>query len=560
MTESSDHNPNSADGADAPSAVVTRPKRGRLSPVWLIPLGAALIGAWLIYQNIVSKGPQLTLALDTADGIEAGNTLIKVRSVEVGHVTQLRLADDYTGAVVTVQMDPDTDKLLAEDSRFWIVKPRVGRQGISGLGTILSGAYIQLQPGSADDTRYRFDVRDSPPAITTDEPGISLQLTSNNDNSLAVGDPIIYQGQTVGQIESANFNVEQKRMDYQVFIREPFSTLVSDTTQFWLRSGIDFHLGSEGVDVQLGSIQSVLAGGVTFGRPNGVEAGTPASSGAHYELYATRNAAVQDRFDDKIEYVILLDDSVRGLSPGAPVEYRGLRVGTVEEVPFFRDNFNFERYSNFKIPVLIAIEPQRPANSWADWSDQVWHENLQRFFEHGLRATIKSGNLLTGAMFIDMQFGSPNPDYQAGVLGDYPVFPSEPSSITSIQQQLSSLMDRLNAIDVRPIVDELKHTLDTSNATLDELHKATLSINRLLSDSDTRALPAELRQSLAALQKTLDSYQQGAPAYDEFNRSMNRLNRVLDDVAPLARTLRNDPNALIFGPPDGKDPVPKAAR
>ncbi|MES1926366.1 intermembrane transport protein PqiB [Salinisphaera sp. T31B1] len=559
MTDDADNQPTREGTDTAHQAVISRPRRWRISPVWLIPLGAALIGAWLIYQNVISKGPQITLSVDTAEGMEAGSTLVKVRSVEVGHVTDVHLADDYQGAVVTVQMDPDTGPLLVDDSRFWIVKPRVGRQGISGLGTILSGAYIQLQPGSSDTEKRRFTVRDSAPAISTDEPGLSLQLTSNNDNSLAVGDPIIYQGQTVGQIESADFNVDAKRMDYHIFIREPFSTLVTHTTQFWLRSGVDFHLGSDGVDVQLGSIQSVLAGGVTFGTPDDVTPGSQASNGDRYELYATRNAATQDRYDHKIEYVILLDDSVRGLSAGAPVEYRGLRIGTVEEVPYFREDFDFKRFSNFKIPVLVAIEPQRPANAWADWTDRQWRDNLQKFFNNGLRATIKSGNLLTGSTFIDTQFEK-NATYQASTIGQYPVFPSVPSSITSIQQQLSSLMDRLNAIDVRPIVDDLKHTLDTTNATLDEMHTATQSINRLLSDSDTRALPGEVRQSLAEMQNTLQSFQQGAPAYREFNRTMDRLNRVLDDAAPLTRTLRNAPNALIFGPPDGDDPIPKAAR
>lgn len=545
---------------DPHSAVTTPGRRRRASPVWLIPLGAALIGLWLIYQNVMSHGPEITLAVDTAEGLEAGKTAIKVRSVDVGHVTTVELTDDYEGALVTVQMNQGTADLLVDDSRFWVVKPRVGRQGISGLGTILSGAYIQLQPGASKQAKRAFDVRDSAPAVSTNEPGIALRLSSDNDNSLAVGDPIIYQGQTVGQVESARFNVDDRRMNYRVFVREPFSTLVTDNTQFWLRSGIDFHLGSDGVDVQIGSIQSVLAGGITFGKPDGVETGAPAQANARYALYATRNAAVQDRFDKKIEYVILLDDSVRGLSAGAPVEYRGLRIGTVEEVPFFRDEFDFKRYSNFKIPVLIAIEPQRPSNSWSDWSEQEWHDNLERFFQNGLRATIKSGNLLTGAMFIDTQFEKGEAGYETSTIGDYPVFPSEPSRITSIQQQLSSLMDRLNAIDVRPIVNDLKHTLETSNATLDELHKATRQINQLLADSDTRALPGEMRRSLSALQDTLDDFQQGAPAYDEFNRSMKRLNRVLDDAAPLARTLRNDPNALIFGPADGKDPVPKAAQ
>jgi paraquat-inducible protein B len=545
---------------DPNTAVTHKPRRWRISPVWLIPLGAALIGLWLVYQNVMSRGPEITLALDTADGLEAGKTLVKVRSVEVGHLESVRLADDYEGAVATVQMNPDTAELLVSDSRFWVVKPRIGRQGISGLGTILSGAYIQLQPGSADKAQRRYEVQDTPPTTASDEPGVSVRLTSNGDNSLAVGDPIIYQGQTVGQIEAGEFAVEEQRMEYRVFIREPYARLVTGTTQFWLRSGIDFHLGSDGVDVQTGSLQSILAGGVTFGQADGVEPGDKATNGQAFKLYATRSAANQDRFDRKIKYVILLDDSVRGLNPGAPVEYRGLRIGTVEQVPFFRDDFDFEQLSDFKIPVLISIEPQRPANSWANWSDAQWRENNRRFFANGLRATIKSGNLLTGATFINLQFEGNAEGYAPTTLGQYDVFPSVPSSITSIQAQLSDLMDKLNAIDIRPIANDLTHTLEASNDTLDELHRATRNINQLLESKDTRELPRTLRVTLGELQHTLQGFQQDAPAYGEFSRSLDRLNRVLDDVAPLARTLHNRPNALIFGRPEDGDPIPKAAR
>lgn len=545
---------------DPNTAVTTRARRWRPSPVWLIPLGAALIGLWLIYQNVMSRGPEITLAVDTAEGLEAGKTLVKVRSVEVGHVVGVRLADDYNGAIATVQMNPGTAELLVDDSRLWVVKPRVGRQGISGLGTILSGAYIQLQPGESNTSAREFEVRDTPPARSPDEPGVVITLTSDADNSLAVGDPIIYQGQTVGQIESSEFALDAQRMEYRVFVREPFAQLVTRAAQFWLRSGIDFHLGSDGVDVQTGSLQSILAGGVTFGLPAGVEPGPAVEAGHAFKLYPTRNAASQDRFDDKIKYVILLDDSVRGLNEGAPVEYRGLRIGTVEQVPFFRDDFDFDQFGQFKIPVLISIEPQRPANSWADWSDDQWRENNRRFFANGLRATIKSGNLLTGSTFINLQFENNPQDYGPKTIGQYEVFPSVPSSITSIQTQLSDLMDKLNALDIRPIVNDLKHTLETSNATLDELHKATRSINRVLADEDTQALPGEVRRALSELQNTLDGFQQGAPAYEELDRSMKRLNRVLDDAAPLARTLRDRPNALIFGPAEGQDPQPKAAR
>lgn len=540
------------------NAQLSQPRRWRISGIWLIPLGAALIGLWLMYQNVMSRGPEISLKLDTADGLEAGKTRIKVHSVDVGRVENVRLTEDYNGAIATVQMDPDTADLLVDDSQFWVVKPRVGRQGVSGLGTILSGAYIELRPGAADKSRRIFTVRDNPPATAGDEPGISVTLTSDDDNSLAVGDPMIYQGQTVGQVESADFSVANKRMHYRVFVRDPYASLVSEATQFWLRSGIDFHLGSDGVDVQLGSLQSVLAGGVTFGLPDGVEPGAQASDDAHYKLYPTRKAAVQQRFDEKLKYVILLDDSVRGLSSGAPVEYRGIRVGTVMEVPFFRQNFNVREFGDFKIPVLIAIEPQRVGRDWLDWSQTEWRDNLQRFFGNGLRATIKSGNLLTGAMFINLQFDENAKAYAATSVGDYPLFPSQPSQFTNIQQQLSSLVDKLNDFDIKPVVRDLKHTLEASNATLDELHRATRNINTLLEASDTQRLPGELRDVLTELSTTLDSYQQGAPAYEDFNRSLKRLNRVLDDIAPLARTLRDNPNALIFGPSDRPDPVPKA--
>lgn len=541
-------------------ATLNPSRRRRPSPVWLIPLATALIGLWLVYQNIVSRGPQITLAIDTAEGLEAGKTAVKVRSVEVGRVTGIRLADDYNGAVARVQMNPDTDDLLVADSEFWVVKPRVGRQGISGLGTILSGAYIQLRPGDAERAQRRFTVLDEPPARSRDEPGILVTLTSDGDNSLAIGDPLIYQGQTVGQIESAEFAPANKRMEYGVFVQQPFARLIADNTQFWLRSGIDFHLGSDGVDVQTGSIQSVLAGGVTFGLPKGVEGDAAADNGDVFKLYTTRNAAMQDRFSEKIHYVILLDDSVRGLNEGAPVEYRGLRVGTVEQVPFFRDDFDLRRFSDFKIPVLIALEPERPANRWTDWSENEWRQNNRRFFANGLRATIKSGNLLTGSTFINLQFDAGATRYEPQKIGGYAVFPSQPSQITSIQTQLSELMDKLNALDIRPIAQDLQQTLDRSNATLAELHRATRNINQLLETESARELPRALKVTLAELQQTLTGFQQGAPAYGTFNRTLERLNRVLDDVAPLARTLRNDPNALIFGPATGRDPIPRAAR
>ncbi|MDA3921332.1 MAG: intermembrane transport protein PqiB [Salinisphaera sp.] len=555
-----DNNPaeDSPDRGPGDNAQIKSPRRWSISPVWLIPLVALLVGGWLLYQNFHSQGPTVTLEMDTAEGIKAGDTQLKVRSVDVGHVTRVGLTDDYQGAVVTVQMDPDTDHLLGDDTKFWVVKPRVGPQGISGLNTILSGVYLQLQPASHASEKRHFKVLDNPPVTRNGQSGVTIKLTSHGDNTLSVGDPIVYLGQNVGRIESSTFSFNKREMIYRVFVKAPYSKLLSHSTQFWLRSGVDFHLGSDGVDVQLGSIQSVLAGGVTFGLPDGVAAGKPVNDGESFTLYKTRNAATQDRYDDKIQYIVLLDDSVRGLSPGAPVEYRGLRVGTVEEVPFYRPGFQLQSFSNFKIPVLISIEPQRPSLAWADWNSNQWRQHNQQFFDHGMRASIKSSNLLTGAMFIDINFDKNAPKFTQREVGKYQVFPSEPSQITNIQQSISNLMDKLNKLNLTPIADQLKNAVATSSDTLDQLQKVTTSLNQLLNKPGTQNLPGQLNKTLKELQKTLQNFQQGAPAYQNLNQSLDRLNRVLDNVAPLTRTLRDHPDSLLFGRPNSADPVPRA--
>ncbi len=557
MSDSND-NHNDADN----TARIKPRRRWHISPVWLIPLAAVLIGAWLLYQNVISRGPEITLVMSSADGIHAGKTQVKVRNIEVGHVDDVRLAKDYRHAIVTVQMNPDTEKLLVKNSRFWLVKARFGRQGISGLGTLLSGAYFLLAPGDSKQARRHFQVQKGAPVIENNEPGIHIELTSSGGNSLTVGAPILYQGQTAGQIESAHFSLAHKQMVYQVFIHKPFDSLITKTTQFWLHSGVSFHLGSNGVSVQIGSLKSMLAGGITFGQPPGIKAGKKVADGAHYKLYPNHNAAIQERYQEKIKYVVLLDNSVHGLSNGASVEYRGLRVGTVEQVPFYPKGLHLQQFSqyNFKIPVLIALEPQRPGLSWAHWTKKQWRQHNRQFFAHGLRATVKSANLLTGAKVIDLTFDHHAPEYQPRKIGHYALFPSEPSQIANIQQQLSDLADKLNSLDLKAMSGKLQHILATGNDTLGQLERAAKSLNALLAKPGMQRLPEQLRNLLQQLNHTLGNFQQGTPAYQKLNHLLDRLNDMLDNVAPLVHTLRDQPNALIFGRPGTKDPVPRAAR
>lgn len=539
-------------------ALRTRKRGLGLSPVWLIPLAIVLIGGWLVYQNLISHGATVILEADTAAGLKAGKTPVKVHDVKVGAVESVRLSDDYSGAIIELRMNPGTGALLASDSKFWVVKPRIGRRGISGLSTILSGAYVQLRPGQSAVRAYRFEMLDQPPVASSDAIGVSIVLFSNGRTAVNVGDPIVYQGQQVGRVETAQYQVQVDRMRYGAFIKRPFAGLITENTQFWSRSGIDFQLTSQGVRVQMESLETILSGGLTFGVPEGLPAGESVDNGATFVIYASRNAARQERFDRAIEYVALFEGSVRGLNAGAPVEFKGIRVGTVEQVPFFREQFQFVRFNTFKIPVLISFEPQRLGSAWSDRTMQEWRDTLQELFRQGLRASVRPGNLLTGAMFIDLHFIAQHADYEPVTLGNYPVFPSRRSGLADITHKVNTLLTSLNNLSLGKTVSALNQALSTSNEVLMQMKQTLASVNAALTSESVRELPRELYETLNDLQTTLASFHKAQPTFENINQVLRRLSGLLEDLTPLARMLRRNPDALLFGRDAAPDPVPEA--
>ncbi len=291
-------------------------RQTRLSPIWIVPLVAVVIGLWLVYDNYTSRGTLITLTMSNAEGIEAGSTLIRSRNVEIGRVQSVRLSDDLSQAVMTARIQPEAEAMLREDSRFWVVKPRIGREGISGLGTVLSGAYLQLEPGQSDEPRREFSVSDVPPVATAGQAGLQISLVSQLGNSLRVGDPVSYQGYTVGRVEDTRFDADSRTMYHQVFIEEPYSQLVTDSTRFWTASGVDFRLDANGFRVNVESLEALLGGGVTFGVPEDLPMGRPVEHNARFNLYADEDDAREGTFNRYLEYVLLVDDTVRGFLAG----------------------------------------------------------------------------------------------------------------------------------------------------------------------------------------------------------------------------------------------------
>mgnify|MGYP003635006387 FL=1 len=533
----------------------------RLSPIWVVPIVAIAIGLWLVYDNYASRGTQVTLTMESAEGIEAGNTLIRSRNVEVGRVQSVRLSDDLSHAVLTARIQPEVEDLLREDTRFWVVKPRIGREGISGLGTVLSGAYIQLEPGTEAAPRREFPVSDIPPVAPAGQAGLRLSLTSQLGNSLRVGDPVSYQGYTVGRIEENSFEPESRTMQHQLFIEEPYTDLVTDSTRFWTSSGVDFRLDADGVRVNVESLEALLGGGVTFGVPEDLPMGQPVEANTRFTLYADEDAAREGTFNRYLEYVLLVDETVRGLSKGAPVEFRGVRIGTVAAVPWNFTAPQPDSRARFAIPVLIRIEPQRLGIENSDIDLEEWEDRFQRMFGLGLRASLKNGSLLTGALFVDLNFQRDLADeYVAERFSDRDVFPTVPGGFAQIQAQVTDLLDKLNALEVEPLLTGLDRNLQASESMLNEVRDVSASLNQLLNDPETQAIGGNLNATLDELRSTLQGLSPSSPAYQELTTAIERLDRLMRDLQPLTRTLNDNPRALLFDNLDTQDPIPRAPR
>ncbi|QUJ69336.1 intermembrane transport protein PqiB (plasmid) [Photobacterium sp. GJ3] len=541
----------------APPKAEVSPIR-QISLIWLVPVVALVIGFWMLIQFLASKGPEITLKLTTAEGIEVGKTEIKALNVKVGVITDVKLSDDYNSIMAVAQLDKDAERMLKTDTRFWVVKPRIGTQGISGLDTLLSGAYIELQPGVEKEEQLKFTVLDIPPVAPLDTKGLRLVLTHEEAGKLSVGDPVLYEGFTVGRVEKVSFDTETKNANYQLFIFEPYDSLIRQRTQFWLTSGVELSMSAEGFNLKIGSVESLLTGGVSFNVPDGAEPGELVTRQMMtFHLFNNQSEVREQLYDQYLEYVMLFNESVRGLSEGAPVEYRGIRIGTVAEVPL-RVPLQGKEFSEQQIPVLVRIEFAR-VHEYVEMNTlEELHHYLEAEFDNGLRASLKTANFLTGQLMVDVNFYENGATTTETTYKNYDRFPTAAGGFAEIQKQVASLLDKLNNLPLETTLSELNQTLAAAEKTLKSAEQAARSVDRLMAQQETKAIPAELRNSLAQIQATLRSYGADGAPYRNLENALVRFEQVMKELQPVLRQVNDKPNSLIFSDSKGKDPIPVA--
>ena len=519
-------------------------KVSAVSIVWLVPLIALITGIWLLISTIKQTGPEITLHLPNAEGIVAGSTVIKLLNVEVGRITAISLNEQHDGVILKARMSSDVHKLLLQDTQFWLVKPRIDRSGVTGLGTLVSGVYIEMTPGKQGNEQRIFTVSDSIPSTFSGSDGLHLRLHSEANGLIPAGSPVLFRGIEVGTIDNADFDPITGHAQYRIFIRSPNESLIGQNTRFWISDGVNIDMTGSGVNISAPPVGALLGGAIAFDDPKNGQRGEKVGTDTQFILYRHETIAPDTPDDSAIHLVAFFDQSVRSLSVGSAVTYKGITIGRVADVPYFTANDKAKLFDNKKIPVHFYIDSQFFKNQQTEFDQKQWQKSVNTAIDGGVYAILSSDNLITGSEIIELidtnQQNSPKPHIQQ--YAGYKVIATGKGGLGQLQVQMNDLLDKINKLPI--------------DKTLQEVNRTLLSVENLLNDSDTKQLPHEMRNTLSSLKETLEGVSPNSPAYQDIRNTLQRIDTTLQKAEPILRTLEEKPNALIF-PSTSNDIIPK---
>ncbi len=539
-------------------------KRGGLSLVWVIPLVVAITGGWLIVKTLTEKGPVITISFKTAEGIEAGKTRLRYKNIEVGVVESVRFNDDASKVLLTAQMSLNAAPFLRRGTRFWVVRPQLSLRGVSGLSTLISGTYIDIKPGAGAELRH-FQGLEAPPVARPGSVGRRVSLISNRLGSIDTGSPVSYRGIPAGEILGYELGTDQRSILIYAFIKAPFDQLIRGNTRFWNVSGVDVSLDSEGLSVRTESMLSVLFGGIAFETPEDMEPITSNLDDMVFTLYDSKENIVEKSFTKRIRFVMFFGGSVRGLNLGAPVEFKGIKVGNVVDIRLEFDPAD----TSFRIPVVVEIEPERIISRGKNMQGDDPLDILQTLVKRGLRARLATGSLLTGQLFVELDMHPGTPINLANASGPYRELPTLPASLEEITASVKSILKKVNKLDFERINTELLGTLEGANrlvnapqvmVALEKLESTLNSFRTLVTKVTNRVDPLvdNVEQTLTTGRSALVQLRGTLKLVDQLLKSDAPLQasyiQLADELTETARSIKNfvdllsrNPEAFIFG-------------
>lgn len=540
------------DLGELPQATVVPKKRTRISVVWIIPILAAVVAIGIAVQRVLSEGPTITIVFRAAEGMEAGKTPVKYKDVKIGQVTAVRLTEDFAKVELTVKMAKSAEGLMVEDARFWVVSPHIGLTGISGLSTLLSGNYIGFGAGKSNKVRRSFTGLEVPPTLTEGELGRHFVLNAKNVGSLQRGSPIYYRRLRVGQVTDYDLAADGKAVTIKVFVDAPYDKYVNSETRFWNASGLDVSLGTEGVDVHMESLVALIEGGLAFDTPTFVpQAEPPAAANTVFTLYRNRAIAMKQPPAIARRYVLYFKESLRGLSVGAPVTLLGLPAGEVTDVGLTYDPATLDISGRVEITVLpehlVSLLPstqEATGESVVQTPEKTLALRRHQIEEQGLRAQLRIGSLLTGQLYVALDYFPEAPKVKIDWDQEVPELPVVPSTLINIEAKITSIVDKLDKLPLEAIGNDIKKDLEHLGETLQ-------SATKLINDVDVEWVP-EVNSTLEELRRVLKDTDatlvgEDAPGQQELREALQEVARAARSIRVLADYLERHPEALVRG-------------
>jgi len=515
---------------------VVQAKKG-ISIVWVVPLVAILIGGWLAYKAITEKGPTITITFENAEGLEAGKTKIKYKDVEVGQVVSITLSKDLDHVAVKAELVKEAKKYLTESTRFWVVRARIVGGEVSGLGTLFSGAYIGIDPGKHGKPSLSFKGLETSPVVTTDLPGRHFMLEAEKLSSLDIGSPIYYRQIKVGQIVAYELDKNGQAFNIKIFIHAPYHEYVRENSRFYNASGLNVSLDAGGIKVDTESFVTLMIGGIAFETPKNSEPSPAAKKGDTFRLYEKREEIYEKTYVRKSRWLLNFDGSVRGLSIGAPVEFKGIEVGEVVDIKL---EFDYDKLA-FRIPVVIELEPGRIKTIGTQKIDRRRANEI--LVEKGLRAQLKQGNLLTGQLYIDIDIHPDEPPQKITYDGEYPEVPTIPTPLEEITKSVTNIVDKLDQIPLEQIGNDLRDTMAHLKKSSEQLQKLMQNIDEKVAPAATATLE-KTETTLTKVDRLLDAE---SPTGYELKRALSELANAAESINVLMDYLERHPESLVYG-------------
>ena len=511
------------------------------SLVWLVPLIAALIGIGLVIKSVRERGPEITISFHSAEGLEPGKTQVKYKDVEIGTVKTIKLSKDVSRVLVQVQLKKEAEDFAVQGSRFWIVRPRVGATGVSGLGTLLSGAYIGVDAGHGQDTLTDFTGLETPPAVTGDQKGTQYVLRGDSLGSVDIGSPVYYRRVQVGQVVGFSLDKDGTGVTFNVFVNAPYDQYVGMNTRWWQASGVDLRLDSSGLKLNTQSLATVILGGIAFQTPPNQGSGTTAPNNTTFRLGSDEGDAMRDPDGQPLQVVMNFNQSLRGLAVGAPVDFRGIVLGEVTNIGIDFD----PKTKNFLMPVTINVYPERLGRRFRETieskGEPARREIVERLVQHGLRGQLRTGNLLTSQLYVALDFFPKAPPVKIDTAHLPFELPTVPNTLDELQLQVADIAKKLDKVPF----DQIGANLNSALANADKLFKQL----------DTQVAP-EARDTLSAAKQTFSTaeatLQQDSPLQSDVRGALKELTRTLQSLNALADYLERHPESLLKGKPGDK--------